>query len=573
MLKIAVIPAYEPPEFFVDYAKEIFEVVDRLVVVNDGSNSSYDDIFNRIDMLENTVVISYKENKGKGYALRKALDYCYRNFSFDDIIVTADCDGQHIIEDVDIVCEASIRHRESLILGSRNFTGSNVPKKSLAGNTTMRVLFSALYGINIYDTQTGLRAFSVEVGKKFLSVKGDRFEYEAGVLIFAKRNQIPIREVSITTVYPADEKDHVSHFKAVRDSVRVTAVVLKNILAYVLSSSVSAVADILIFALLINCIFPDKSPLYSMLATIIARVLSSVINFTINCKTIFHGKVKQSLIKYYILWLCQLCCSYGIVYLFGHILLLPLTIVKLIGDLCLAMLSYQIQCRWVFKIKDNSKEFYGPFIKFVRSIARFFSRTYHSNIENTDEPVIYVCRHLNMHGPYICLKWLPCNIHTMSLAVFFDKESSIKQYREYTFAERVGKKPKKFSLKATIVGAFTTAALKSIKAVPVYRKDTKALLTFRIGMKYLLKGESLAVWPDIDYTADYSKESEIYNGFLFFGEMYKKKTRKSLPFVPLVIDDDRHRLIAGEPIFIDNYKEELEAKTLEIKKAISKKSK
>lgn len=572
MLKIAVIPAYEPPEFFVNYAKEIFRVVDRLVVVNDGSNSDFDGIFNRINEIENATVISYKENKGKGYALRQALNYCVDNFSAEDIIVTADCDGQHIIEDVNIVCEASVKHRESLILGSRNFTGSNVPKKSLAGNTSMRVLFSALYGINIYDTQTGLRAFSVKSAEKFATVKGDRFEYEASVLIFAKRNQIPIREVSITTVYPADEKDHVSHFKAFSDSVRVTAVVLKNILAYVLSSSVSAVADILIFTLLVWVIFPNESPVYSMLATIIARILSSVINFTINCKTIFHGKVKQSIFRYYILWLCQLCCSYGIVYIFGHTIGWNLSVVKAVGDLCLALLSYQIQCRWVFKVKDTSKDFYGPLLKFVRAVARIFSRTFHCNFEKPNEAVIYVCRHLNMHGPYICLKWLPVNVHPMSLAVFFDRKTSIRQYREYTFAERVGKKPKKFSLKATIVGTFTTAALKSIKGVPVHRKDTKALLTFRTALQYLVKGESIAVWPDIDYTGDYSKESDIYNGFLFLGEMYKRKTGKSLKFIPLVIDDDRHRIIAGEPIVVDNYKSQLEEATQAVKSAINKKA-
>lgn len=572
MLKIAVIPAYEPPAFFLDYAKEIFRVVDRLIVVNDGSNSACDGIFESIGNLENTTVISYRENKGKGYALRQALQYCIENFSPDDIIVTADCDGQHIIEDVSIVCEALIKRSDSLILGSRNFTGSNVPKKSLAGNSTMRVLFSALYGINIYDTQTGLRAFSVKTAEKFVTVKGDRFEYEASVLIFAKRNQIPIREVSITTVYPADEKDHVSHFKAFSDSVRVTAVVLKNILAYVLSSSVSAIADILIFTLLISFIFPSATPFYSMLATVIARVFSSILNFTINCKTIFHGKIKQSILKYYILWLCQLCCSYGIVYIFGHTIGWHLAVVKAIGDLCLALLSYQIQCRWVFRQKDNFTGFYGPVIKIARFFARTFSHTFHSNIEKSDEPVVYVCRHLNMHGPYVTLKWLPFNVHPMILSVFFDRKSSIKQYSEYTFSERVGKKAKKFNLKAWIVGSVTTAAVKSIQGVPVYRNDSKAIKTFRIGLSYLKKGESLIVWPDVNYTGDYSKESEIYNGFLFLGEMYLRKTGKSLKFVPLVIDDDRHRIVAGEPVIVDNYKSEIDEATKAIKTAINKKT-
>ena len=47
MRKITVIPAYEPPDTFADYAAQILQVSDALVVVNDGSGREYDAVFEK----------------------------------------------------------------------------------------------------------------------------------------------------------------------------------------------------------------------------------------------------------------------------------------------------------------------------------------------------------------------------------------------------------------------------------------------------------------------------------------------------------------------------------------------
>lgn len=56
--------------------------------------------------------------------------------------------------------------------------------------------------------------------------------------------------------------------------------------------------------------------------------------------------------RYYILCACQLCVSYGLVYLVTSVLSLGqvLTVVaKAIIDTILFVISFQIQRRWVFK--------------------------------------------------------------------------------------------------------------------------------------------------------------------------------------------------------------------------------
>lgn len=62
----------------------------------------------------------------------------------------------------------------------------------------------------VYDTQTGLRAFSVSRIPMMLEMQGERYEYEINVLLYATRRKIPIQEVEIATVYL--DGNQTSHF-------------------------------------------------------------------------------------------------------------------------------------------------------------------------------------------------------------------------------------------------------------------------------------------------------------------------------------------------------------------------
>ncbi len=226
---IVIIPAYEPRKEFVDYAKIVCADAMRLIVVNDGSCEKYDPIFDEIAKIENVTYLKHEQNKGKGCALKTAIKYCAENFEDSDVIVTADCDGQHATEDVVKVYEAVLAHKDNLVLGSRDFTLENIPPKSQLGNSMFRNAYKFFYRLEVYDTQTGLRGFTVELAKELLEVKGKRFEYEMSVLIYAKKSYIPILEVPIRTIYPDNPKDHVTHYRPIVDGMRIFGVVFKNI--------------------------------------------------------------------------------------------------------------------------------------------------------------------------------------------------------------------------------------------------------------------------------------------------------------------------------------------------------
>ncbi|MBO5851015.1 MAG: glycosyltransferase family 2 protein, partial [Clostridia bacterium] len=244
---VVIIPCYEPPFVVTDYVKELTSNENvEVVAVNDGSNKDFDRVFEALKTIKNCTVISYEVNQGKGHALKVALEYCKNNYSLLDNFVTADCDGQHAIKDVFACAKSANENKKSLILGCRDFSLPQVPKRSKVGNLSTRRMFSFLYGINISDTQTGLRAFNYGLIDDLLKVKGERFEYEMSMLIQMPRNNYNIVEVPIDTVYEKkqDDVNTRSHFKTFEDSVKVWGVLLGNMANFIIAGLIGTLIDV-----------------------------------------------------------------------------------------------------------------------------------------------------------------------------------------------------------------------------------------------------------------------------------------------------------------------------------------
>ena len=215
-----LIPSLSPDERLPRYVQELLAAgYGMVLVVDDGSRPEYQEIFERIALWEKCAVLHHEVNQGKGAALRTGLAYIQAHTAFRGV-VTADSDGQHTVPDT-LKLTKSLTEQKELLLGSRDFSlrSKNVPFKSRAGNRITSCLFRLLYGRWLPDTQTGLRAFGRELIDFCLSVSGDRFEYEMNQLILCAKKKIPMRAVSIETVYLDENKS--SHFHPVRDAWRI----------------------------------------------------------------------------------------------------------------------------------------------------------------------------------------------------------------------------------------------------------------------------------------------------------------------------------------------------------------
>ena len=261
---IILIPAYEPDLRLVSLVRSLGAHLPDvgILVVDDGSGPAYDGVF-EVTETAGATLIRLPANRGKGVALKTGFAWVLENAPGESV-VCADCDGQHTPTDIARVAERITP--ETMVLGGRRFTG-NVPARSRLGNSVSRRLFRLVTGSAVHDTQTGLRGYPADLVDWLTSVPGERFEYEFTLLLQARGAGVSIEEIEIETIY-LDENAS-SHFRPVRDSLRIYAPLLRFAASSLTGYAIDVVAMMAFLAVGIGLI-----P-----AVIVARLISASVNF------------------------------------------------------------------------------------------------------------------------------------------------------------------------------------------------------------------------------------------------------------------------------------------------------
>lgn len=341
MKRIILIPAYEPDNQLIELVNKINKHKFDVVVVDDGSGKSYGSIFEKIE--RKCKLIQYDINQGKGHALKVGYQYIRSNYLENYIVVTMDSDGQHTIEDATKLACYVENHPGCLVLGKR-IRNNSVPLRSKIGNGITKFIYNVVTGLDVYDTQTGLRAFSDQLMDISINVEGERFEYEMNVLLqFAKMN-IPIIEIPIKTIYI--EKNQSSHFHTLKDSYRV----YKEIIKFSFSSIISFIVDYLLFLTL----FAFSHQL--ILSNVIARIISASINFYLNKRYVFQDdrSILKSLGSYFLLAGVILICNTFLLKVFVTFFSLYESIAKIVVEVIIFIVSWLVQKYIIFKKVGSS---------------------------------------------------------------------------------------------------------------------------------------------------------------------------------------------------------------------------
>ena len=339
-MAVVIIPAFQPDKTLIAITDQLWSMGCRMIVVDDGSGKEYQQIFEAINDV--AIILHHSENRGKGAAIKTALTYIKNEMWDNDVIGVMDADGQHSTQDMRKVLECAMKYKKTFVLGVRTF-GKETPWKSRIGNGVTRKVFQLFSGVAVSDTQTGLRAFGMDLIEKLLLVKGERYEYEMNVLLKVAREKIPIIEVPIETIYH-DKNNSCSHFHVVRDSIRIYADLLK----FTLSSLSSFILDYLLFVLLIK-IFPQKA-LFVILANICARIVSAFYNYSVNCRVVFHTDRKRTTAAaYFVLAACVLGMNNLILNGFIQSFHFSAYPAKLCTEVLLFFISWLVQKQVIFK--------------------------------------------------------------------------------------------------------------------------------------------------------------------------------------------------------------------------------
>ncbi|EJG01020.1 DUF2062 domain-containing protein [Flavobacterium sp. F52] len=222
-----IVPTYNNQKTLKKVLDSILDFTTNIIIVNDGSTDSTTEILKSYSQVTQ---IHHPKNLGKGRALRngfrKALEMGF------EYAITIDSDGQHFAADIPVFLKAIQDEPNALLIGSRNMTQENVPKKSSFGNKFSNFWFKFETGIKLDDTQSGFRLYPLRLlPKRFFT---NKFEFEIEVIVRAAWKGIVVKNIPIQVLY--DPAERVSHFRPFQDFTRISilnTVLVTNALLYI----------------------------------------------------------------------------------------------------------------------------------------------------------------------------------------------------------------------------------------------------------------------------------------------------------------------------------------------------
>jgi len=174
---------------------------EKVILVNDGSTDGTEKI---VDTYDNIVKISYKKNRGKGYALKKGLSYAKKN-KFDRLILM-DADGQHNPSEIKKFIK-KLDEGYDFISGSRFIkNNSNVPVGRRIILFGGNIIEKFLIGINLTDAHNGYRAMSKNAIKK-IKLTENRMAYASQLMFEVKKHKLSYCEVPVKIKYTKETLD------------------------------------------------------------------------------------------------------------------------------------------------------------------------------------------------------------------------------------------------------------------------------------------------------------------------------------------------------------------------------
>lgn len=263
---VILMPVYNPNERIVNYVKKLKENNYQVILINDGSKSEYHSLFEK--MVHDCKIISYPFFKGKGSAIKKGIHYIKEHLQ--------DKKGIIILEnEYDLI---HINHIRTLI----NKNSQKMCVVHHKGKRFLTKLFSMIYNKEFIDVDSELFAFSMNYIDQMMAV--DENCYEVQSLIQSVQNNQDIEEIQL------ENKQQPFHLK--NKSLQIMYVIFLHLIRFISSSIISSVIDVLLAWILLDVLklWMTSDFWRIALSSLIARILSTIVNYVINKKYVFKGK-------------------------------------------------------------------------------------------------------------------------------------------------------------------------------------------------------------------------------------------------------------------------------------------
>lgn len=199
-----LLPCYNPPkgwELEVQKSMSLIRtaLVDKvkqldLVIVNDGSTINCD--ASQVSFIQenipNATIVSYLENKGKGYALREGVKTIKTN-----LIVYTDIDFPYQEASLIAIAEKLLSGAD-VALGHRGKDYyDKTPWFRKVVSKTLRWVLKTFLRLPTDDSQCGLKGYNQLGAAVFLKTKIDRFLFDLEFIKLAARRKLKIEKVNV----------------------------------------------------------------------------------------------------------------------------------------------------------------------------------------------------------------------------------------------------------------------------------------------------------------------------------------------------------------------------------------
>jgi glycosyltransferase involved in cell wall biosynthesis len=192
--------------------------VELVVVVSDGST----DATAERAAAAGAQVLRHARTQGKGAALLTGMSWLMARGV--TAVLTMDGDGQHLGEEIPVLLTASAAAPDALVVGMRQVDPALLTPARIFGNRFANRWVEIACGQALPDTQSGFRIYPLRATLA-LGTHARHFGFETEVLIRAARAGLRIQSVPVQTFYPP-AAERISHFRPVRDTLRIILVVL-----------------------------------------------------------------------------------------------------------------------------------------------------------------------------------------------------------------------------------------------------------------------------------------------------------------------------------------------------------
>ena len=157
------IPAFNEEKSIAGIITRLKKKYQTIIVCDDGSSDLTGEIAKELGV----VVITHPKNLGYGGAIRSI--FLKSSELQMDALVTFDADGQHDVNDIDLVLKPIIEDKVDICIGSRFLEkNDNIPKYRKIGIKTITGITNVSTGLKISDSQSGFRAYNKKVLEKII---------------------------------------------------------------------------------------------------------------------------------------------------------------------------------------------------------------------------------------------------------------------------------------------------------------------------------------------------------------------------------------------------------------------